>query len=78
MENTVVETYKNDGLFNTVNMIQSVQEQSCNASNTLNTMFDDVKKPLYPGCKKFTKLSALVRLYNLKVRYGWSNTRFSE
>ncbi|KAA0036130.1 uncharacterized protein E6C27_scaffold338G00370 [Cucumis melo var. makuwa] len=41
-------------------------------------MFDDAKKPLYPGCKKFTKLSALVRLYNLKVRYGWSNTSFSE
>ncbi|KAL4014101.1 hypothetical protein IC575_026293 [Cucumis melo] len=41
-------------------------------------MFDDAKKPLYPGCKKFTKLSALVRSYNLKVRYGWSNTSFSE
>ncbi|KAL0553689.1 hypothetical protein IC582_007591 [Cucumis melo] len=28
--------------------------------------------------KKFAQLSALVRLYNLKVRYGWSNTSFSE
>ena len=59
-------------------MIQFVQEQSSNASNTFDTMFDEAKKPLYPGCKKFTKLSALVRLYNLKVRYIWSNTSFFE
>ncbi|KAL0536609.1 hypothetical protein IC582_025563 [Cucumis melo] len=36
------------------------------------------KKSLYPGYKKFTKLSAPVRLYNLKLRYCWSNTSFSE
>ncbi|XP_031742398.1 uncharacterized protein LOC116404339 [Cucumis sativus] len=78
METTVDETDENDDLFNTINMVQSVQEQSFNASNTFDTMFDDAKKPLYPGCKKFTKLSALVRLYNLKVRYGWTNTSFSE
>ncbi|TYJ97926.1 transposon protein, putative, CACTA, En/Spm sub-class [Cucumis melo var. makuwa] len=59
-------------------MLQSAHEESCNTSNTFDTMFDDAKKPLFPGCKKFTKLSALVRLYNLKVRYGWSNTSFSE
>ncbi|KAL4026763.1 hypothetical protein IC575_015204 [Cucumis melo] len=41
-------------------------------------MFDDAKKLLYPGCKKFTNLLVFVRLYNLKVRYGWSNTRFSK
>ncbi|KAL0546958.1 hypothetical protein IC582_016877 [Cucumis melo] len=59
-------------------MLQSAHDGSCNTSNTFDTMFDDAKKPLYPGCKKFTKLSALVRLYNLKVRYDWSNTSFSE
>ena len=75
MENTVDE---NDDLFNIVNMVQFVHEQSCNTSNTFNTMFNDAKKPLYLRCKKFTKLLALMRLYNLKVRYGWSNTSFSE
>ncbi|KAL4035634.1 hypothetical protein IC575_004337 [Cucumis melo] len=78
MENTVDEKYEHDDLFNTVNMFQSAHDQSCNTSNTFDTIFDDAKKPLYPGCKKFTKLSALVRLYNLKVRYGWSNTSFFE
>ena len=27
---------------------------------------------------KYTKLSALVKLYNLKARYGWSDKGFSE
>ena len=31
-----------------------------------------------PGCRKFTKLSALVKLYNLKARYEWSDKAFSE
>ncbi|KAL0546643.1 hypothetical protein IC582_016555 [Cucumis melo] len=78
MENTVDEKYEHDDLFNTVNIFQSAHDKSCNTSNTFDTMFDDVKKPLYLRCKKFTKLSALVRLYNLKVRYGWSNTSFCE
>ena len=78
IENTVDENDENDDLFNIVNMVHFVHEQSSNASNTFDTMFNDAKKPLYPRCKKFTKLSALVRLYNLKVRYGWSNTSFSE
>ena len=42
------------------------------------TLLEDVKKPLYPGCRNFTKLSALVTLYNLKARYGWSDKSFSE
>ncbi|KAL0561335.1 hypothetical protein IC582_001760 [Cucumis melo] len=56
MENTVDEKYEHDDLFNTVNMFQSAHDESCNTSNTFDTMFDDAKKPLYPGCKKFTML----------------------
>ena len=78
MENTVDENYEHNDLFNTVNMVQSVHDQSSNTSNTFDTMFDKAKKPLYLGCKKFTKLLALVRLYNLKVRYGCSNASFSK
>ena len=62
MENTVDEKYEHDDLFNTMNMFKSIHDQSCNTSNTFDTMFDDAKKLLYPGCKKFTKMSALVRL----------------
>ncbi|TYK06371.1 uncharacterized protein E5676_scaffold163G00630 [Cucumis melo var. makuwa] len=66
MENSVDEKYEHGDLFNTVNMFQSAHDESCNRSNTFDTMFDDAKKPLYPRCKKFTKLSVLVRLYDLK------------
>ena len=31
---------------------------------------------MYPGCVQFTKFSALVKLYNVKARFGWSNKSF--
>ena len=36
-----------------------------------------LKKPLYPGCIKFKKLSGLVKLYNMKAQYGWLDKSFS-
>ncbi|CAL2260360.1 unnamed protein product [Prunus armeniaca] len=38
----------------------------------------DGDQPLYPGCRKYTKLSALVKLYNLKAKYGMSDVCFTE
>ena len=40
-------------------------------------ILEDVGKPIYPG-SKFSKLSTLVKLYNLKARHGWSNVGFSD
>ncbi|KAL0544080.1 hypothetical protein IC582_019191 [Cucumis melo] len=48
MENTVDEKYEHNDLFNTVNMFKSDHDESCNRSNTFDTMFDDAKKLLYP------------------------------
>ena len=31
---------------------------------------NDSKKPLYSGCTTFTRLSAMLALVNLKVRFG--------
>ncbi|XP_071686960.1 uncharacterized protein [Rutidosis leptorrhynchoides] len=41
-------------------------------------MFVDSEKPLYTGCTKFSKLSAVLRLLNLKTNNGWSDTSFTE
>ena len=41
-------------------------------------LLEDAEKPLYLGCMKYTKLSALVKLYDLKARYGWSDKGFSK
>nr|GFB33797.1 hypothetical protein [Tanacetum cinerariifolium] len=38
----------------------------------------DAKKPLYKGCHDFTKLSAIVKLLNLKGKYGASDKFFTE
>ena len=40
-------------------------------------VFDDLcnnsKIPLFPGCTRFTKLTAVFKLYNLKAKNGWSD-----
>ena len=36
------------------------------------------EKPLYLSCKNFTKLFALVKLYNLKARYELFDKSFSK
>ncbi|KAI5337323.1 hypothetical protein L3X38_016594 [Prunus dulcis] len=38
----------------------------------------DGDQPVYPGCRKYTKLSALVKLYNLKAKHGMSDVCFTE
>ncbi|KAL4591591.1 hypothetical protein LXL04_004560 [Taraxacum kok-saghyz] len=40
-------------------------------------LFDDSEKPLYDGCKKYTKLSAVLKLFNLKANGSWSDTSFT-
>ncbi|XP_019051849.1 PREDICTED: uncharacterized protein LOC104589233 isoform X2 [Nelumbo nucifera] len=37
----------------------------------------DAEQDLYPGCKKFTKLSFLARLFQIKCLCGWSNKSFT-
>ena len=31
------------------------------------------KKPLYPRCKKYSKLSAVLILFNIKSKHGWTD-----
>ncbi|XP_071700146.1 uncharacterized protein [Rutidosis leptorrhynchoides] len=39
--------------------------------------FIDSEKPLYAGCTKFTKLSTVLRLVNLKANNNWSDKSFT-
>ncbi|GJU04227.1 hypothetical protein Tco_1114565 [Tanacetum coccineum] len=43
----------------------------------LQQLFDDAEKPLFEGCKKFTKLSLVVRLLDLKAKNNWSDRSFT-
>ncbi|XP_030946005.1 uncharacterized protein LOC115970519 [Quercus lobata] len=40
-------------------------------------MIDDVHKPLYAGCTKFSIFSAIVVLFQLKTLCGWTNKSFT-
>ncbi|XP_076955180.1 uncharacterized protein LOC143629918 [Bidens hawaiensis] len=43
----------------------------------LKRLFEDSEKPLYTGCLKFSKLSAVLKLFNAKTKYGWSDVSFT-
>ncbi|RVW62174.1 hypothetical protein CK203_062575 [Vitis vinifera] len=62
----------------TIDMVNAAQVNCMNDPQVFGRLLEDAEKPLYPGCMKYTKLSALVKLYNLKARYGWSDKGFSE
>jgi hypothetical protein len=49
-----------------------------NDINKYQKLIEDARKPLYPGCTSFTKLLATVKLYNLKVENGWSDTSLTQ
>jgi len=38
----------------------------------------DAQKPLYAGCKSFSRLSAMLALVNLKARFRLSDKRFTK
>ncbi|KAL4037029.1 hypothetical protein IC575_000612 [Cucumis melo] len=46
-------------------------------SENFEELVDDAKKPLYPNCTNFTKISTLIKLYNLKGKFGWSDKSFT-
>ena len=42
------------------------------------TLENDLKKPLYPGCKKsLALLLAVLSLVNVKTKYRWSDKSFT-
>ena len=62
----------------TIEMVKASHDDFHADEEIFNKLIQDTEKPLYPSCRKFTKLSALVKLYNLKARYGWSDKGFSK
>ncbi|GKB45897.1 uncharacterized protein Tco_0896650 [Tanacetum coccineum] len=49
-----------------------------NVQEKLQKLFDDAIKPLYNGCTKFSILNAVVKLFNIKAKHGWSDVSFTE
>nr|KYP60237.1 hypothetical protein KK1_015688 [Cajanus cajan] len=52
-------------------MLRDVGPESFKRAHMYETMCNDLEKSLYPNCTKFTRLSVILRLFNLKARNGW-------
>ncbi|XP_058776589.1 uncharacterized protein LOC131650901 [Vicia villosa] len=55
-------------------MSSNVNEEPNKEAKRFYGLVKDAEQKLYPGCKKFSKLSFIMRLFQMKCLYGWSNT----
>src|ERR1051325_5185384 len=57
---------------------EALEEDLNDCPKMFERLVSDVEKPLCNGCTKFTRLSAVLKLYNLKAENGWSYKSFTE
>ncbi|XP_021730420.1 uncharacterized protein LOC110697345 [Chenopodium quinoa] len=58
-------------------MMHNVEGEFGDRCDVFEWLSEAAKKPLYPGSKKYTKLSAVLTLFNIKSKYNWSDTSFT-
>jgi len=63
---------------NMEDMILDVGIEAFAQAHVYETMSTDAETPLYVGYTKFTRLSAILRLMNLKATNGWTDKSFIE
>ncbi|XP_075497779.1 uncharacterized protein LOC142535021 [Primulina tabacum] len=66
------------GDFETTNMCEAAYDNYKENPEALMEFLKEAEKPLYNGCKRYTKLSAIVKLYNTKAKHGMSDALFSD
>lgn len=59
-------------------MLDVVEEDLRDCPEMFERLVSDSEKPLYDGCSKFTRMSAVLKLYNIKARNGWSDKSFTD
>ncbi|KAI4353193.1 hypothetical protein L6164_002159 [Bauhinia variegata] len=59
-------------------MIHDIGVESFEWLYVFNELDNDVDKSFYPGCTKYTGLSEVLRLVNLKGKNGWTDTSITE
>ena len=62
----------------TIEMVLAIIENALGDTEGFQKLLEDAKKPLFKRCTKFTKLSAIVKLFNIKARSGRSDKSFSD
>ncbi len=78
MERNFDENVEHEFTENFEEMLRDVEDEiSVKNYDKFQNLSNESKKPLYPGCTKFTKLSAVLKLLNLKADNGWSDKSFT-
>ncbi|XP_074277720.1 uncharacterized protein LOC141601344 [Silene latifolia] len=58
-------------------MMDDLEKDFVDCPEIFQMLVGDSKKALFPDCSKFTRLSAMLRLYTLKAGNGWSDKSFT-
>ncbi|KAL3650075.1 hypothetical protein CASFOL_006478 [Castilleja foliolosa] len=58
-------------------MTKAVEENFRDHPSMFEDLLRDAREPLYPSCTKYTKLSTILKLYNLKAAHGWTDRSFT-
>ncbi|CAM8917511.1 unnamed protein product [Rhodiola kirilowii] len=63
---------------NIIDMVNNVVDDFVGRPQVLESLRNDSELPLYEGCSKYTRLSATLKIFNLKAKNGWSDVSFTE
>ena len=63
---------------NTVDMVNDAYRDCATDPKAFKELLEQAENSLYPGCTNFTKLGTLVSLFNIKGKFGWYDTSFTE
>ncbi|CAM8951856.1 unnamed protein product [Rhodiola kirilowii] len=63
---------------NIIDMVNNVAEDFVARPQVLESLRNDSELPLYEGCSKYTRLSATLKIFNLKAKNGLSDVSFTE
>src|SRR5262249_43449189 len=69
-KNNNVDFDKSDDIDYVMDMVCDMEEGFVGRLENYMKLLKDVEIPLYDGCTKFTKLSTLVQIFNLKATNG--------
>lgn len=59
-------------------MIRDIGVDTFKKAHVDDTLQRDMEESLYPKCNFFTRLSTVLKLFNIKERCGWTDRSFTE
>ncbi|CAM8996812.1 unnamed protein product [Rhodiola kirilowii] len=60
-----------------IDKVNNVANDFVDTHHVLESLRNDSESPLYEECSKYTRLSATLKLFNLKAKNGWRQQEFN-